>query len=155
MTARGRIISVLLLFSAVGLLVTLPGSSGHSQQSDPDIRVTVVLHQEQNMTVEEIRATFEQNGFHEAFPPEDAVVESWQGVLDLGHVITLRLPAHRVPEVERAIDEREWGKIKPEVHASYDYRPLWLDGGGELDPGAPSRAGRTRSTHSTRMLIAP
>lgn len=152
MTIKGRIASLFLLCLGVGLLVTLPGSSGHGQQTDDDIRVTIVLKQDRDMTVEEMHATFEKNGFHDAFPPKDAVVESWQGVLDLGHVITLRLPAHRVPEVERSIDEREWGKITPEVHASYDYAPLWRDNGGDLNRRSPRRS---RGSYSTRMLIAP
>jgi hypothetical protein len=154
MLARTRNPSLLIVCLAVAcVIVTLPGAIGQSQESEAGVLLTVVLHQEDDLTVEQMRSTFEKNDFQAVFPPRGARVESWHGVLGLGHVITLRLPAHQIPEVRQDIEEREWGDIRPRLYTSYDYRQLWREDGGRLGD-QPSRSSRTNIARQ-RLLIAP
>lgn len=144
---------LLICLCVVCVAVTLPGAIGQSQEAEDRVLLTVVLHQEDDLTVEQMRSVFKENRFQAVFPPAGARVESWHGVLGLGHVITLRLAAHQIPEVRHEIEQREWGDISPRLYTSYDYRRLWDDSGGRLGD-QPSRSGR-KNMAQRRLLIAP
>ena len=41
----------------------------------------------------------------------------------IGQVVTLRVPAERLREVNRAIEKTAWGGYRTEFYPTYDYRP--------------------------------
>jgi len=80
-----RIGSLLLLLFALSLRAQEPGSDGK-------IMLTVILRHDQSQTVDEINAHLEKTGFRKNFPPEGVEILSYNIVMGVGHIITLRLP---------------------------------------------------------------
>jgi len=46
-------------------------------------------------------------------------------MMGIGHVVTLRVPAERLREVNLAIEQSAWGAFRTEFYATYDYRAAW------------------------------
>lgn len=59
----------------------------------------------------EINERLKQNGYFQKFPPEGIEVVSWYIVMGIGQVVTLRVPAERQREVNRAVEETRVGRL--------------------------------------------
>jgi len=46
-------------------------------------------------------------------------------MMGIGQVVTLRVPAERLREVNLAIENTAWGPFRTEFYATYDYKPVW------------------------------
>lgn len=77
------------------------------------------------MTLEEINEHLEETGFWEEFPPKGIEVVSWHVVMGIGQVVVLRVPAHRLRDVNLAIERCAWGAFSTEFYPTYDFRPVW------------------------------
>ena len=86
--------------------------------------LSVVLKHDQSKTVGVIGAQLRDQGFPDAFPPDGVEVVSWVVMMGLGQVVTLRFPAHRLREVNRAIEGTAWGAFRTEIYATYDFLPI-------------------------------
>jgi hypothetical protein len=62
-------------------------------------------------------------------------VVSWYEMMGIGLVVTLRVPAERLREVNRAIEQTAWGGYRTEFYPSYDYKAI----GEELHAKAQSQ----------------
>jgi hypothetical protein len=49
-------------------------------------------------------------------------VVSWYVMMGIGQVVTLRVPAERLRDVNRAIEQTAWGIYSTEFYATYDYK---------------------------------
>ena len=49
---------------------------------------------------------------------------SWYVMMGIGQVVTLRVPADRLREVNRVVEESAWGGYRTEFYPTYDYRVL-------------------------------
>ena len=104
----------------------------HSPQAKPatpqttngSFLLTVVLRHDQSKTLGEINERLKQNGYFQKFPPEGIEVVSWYIVMGIGQVVTLRVPAERLREVNRAIEETAWGGYRTEFYPTYDYKAV-------------------------------
>jgi hypothetical protein len=47
-------------------------------------------------------------------------VVSWYVMLGIGQVVTLRVPAERLREVHRVLEETAWGGYRTEFYPTYD-----------------------------------
>jgi hypothetical protein len=56
-------------------------------------------------------------------------------MMDIGQVVTLRFPAERLCEVNRAVEQTAWGGFRTEFYPTYDYEPAALEERG-LPPHA-------------------
>jgi hypothetical protein len=45
-------------------------------------------------------------------------------MMGLGNVVTLRVPAERLREVNVSIEQYAWGPFRTEVYATYDFKPI-------------------------------
>ncbi len=52
---------------------------------------------------------------------------SWYVMMGIGQVVTLRVPAARLREVNLAIENSAWGVFQTEFYATYDYQPIWKE----------------------------
>jgi hypothetical protein len=96
--------------------------------SDADsILLTVMLKHDQSRPLSEINAQLEATGFWRKFPPAGIEVVSWYVMMGIGQVVTLRVPASRLREVNLAIEQSAWGGFRTEFYATYDFRPVWED----------------------------
>ena len=93
--------------------------------STPDnaVMITVFLKHDQSRPVSELNAQLEKQGYYKAFPPQGVEVVSWYVMMGIGQVVTLRLPASRLREVNRIIETSAWGAYHTEFYPTYDYKP--------------------------------
>ena len=85
--------------------------------------LTVFFRHDESMPLDEINARLKKQNFYESFPPPGVEVLSWQVLMGVGQVVTLRFPAERLREVNRAIEKTAWGGYRTEFYPTYDYRP--------------------------------
>ncbi len=50
---------------------------------------------------------------------------SWYVMMGIGQVVTLKVPAHRLREVNLAIEQSAWGAFDTEFYPTYDFRAVW------------------------------
>src|ERR1700761_1516094 len=62
---------------------------------DNAVMLTVFMKHDQSRPLAELNAQLEKQGFYKAFPPDGVEVVSWNIVMGIGQVVTLRLPASR------------------------------------------------------------
>jgi hypothetical protein len=74
----------------------------------------------------ELNAQLEKQGYYKAFPPPGIEVVSWYVMMGIGQVVTLRLPASRLREVNRILENTAWGSYHTEFYPTYDYRAVGL-----------------------------
>jgi hypothetical protein len=86
--------------------------------------LTVFLRHDQSKTLPEINDRLKQNGYYAKFPPEGIEVVSWYVMMGIGQVVTLRVPAERLREVNRALEETAWGGYRTEFYPTYDYKAV-------------------------------
>ena len=67
-----------------------------------------------------------RQGFYKAFPPPGVEVVSWYVMMGVGQVVTLRLPASRLREVNRIFEDTAWGAYRTEFYPTYDYKAVGL-----------------------------
>ena len=94
--------------------------------ADNTIMLTIFLKHDQSRPLAEINAQLEKQGFYKSFPPEGVEIVSWYVMMGIGQVVTLRLPASRLREVNRAIETSAWGSYHTEFYPTYDYRPTGI-----------------------------
>ena len=70
--------------------------------------------------------TAEQQGFFKAFPPPGVQVVSWYVMMGIGQVVTLRVPADKLRDVNRAIENTAWGGYRTEFYPTYDYKAIGI-----------------------------
>jgi hypothetical protein len=93
--------------------------------ADNEILLTVFLKHQQDKNLGEINAKLEATGFWKQFPPQGIEVESWYVMMGIGQVVTLRVPASRLREVNLTLEKFAWGAFNTEFYATYDFRPVW------------------------------
>ena len=71
---------------------------------DNAVMITVFLKHDQSRPLSELNAQLEKQGYYKAFPPAGVEVVSWYIVMGIGQVVTLRLPASRLREVNRVLE---------------------------------------------------
>ena len=67
-------------------------------------------------------AQLQRQGYYKAFPPDGVEVVSWYVMMGIGQVVTLRLPASRLREVNRILENTAWGSYRTEFYPTYDYK---------------------------------
>lgn len=95
--------------------------------ADERMVLTVVLRHDQSRPVGKSQDQLTEQGYYDKFPPEGIEVASWYVMMGLGQVVTLRFPAHRLREVNRAIEGTAWGAFRTEIYATYDFRAVARD----------------------------
>ena len=88
--------------------------------------LTVFFKHDQSRPLSELNAQLERQGFYKAFPPAGVEVASWYVMMGIGQVVTLRLPASRLREVNRILENTAWGSYRTEFYPTYDYKPTGL-----------------------------
>ena len=133
--ARG-IISLMGIAALAGVLALSSGAGAQTAAApagnavptpDNAILLTVFLKHDQSRPLSELNAQLEKQGFHKAFPPPGIEVVSWYIVMGIGQVITLRLPASRLREVNRVLEDTAWGSYRTEFYPTYDYKAIGIE----------------------------
>jgi len=91
---------------------------------DDTMMLTIFLKHDQTKRLEEINRKLDESEFWTTFPPEGVEVVSWNVVMGIGQVVTLRFPAGKLRAVNRAIETTAWGAFQSEFYATYDFAPI-------------------------------
>lgn len=89
--------------------IAAPPTGAAVATPDNAILLTVFLRHDQSRPLDVLNAQLKKQGFYKAFPPSGVEVLSWYVTMGIGQVITLRLPASRIREVNRVLEDTAWG----------------------------------------------
>ena len=94
------------------------------QPASAGFLLTIFLKHDQSKPLAEINQELEANDYFKKFPPPGIEIVSWYVMMGIGQVVTLRVPAERLREVNRAIEESAWGAFRTEFYPTYDFKPI-------------------------------
>src|SRR5690349_20517602 len=125
--ARAALVAALLFGGSAAAQIT-PSAPTDAAAPTPDnaVMLTVFLKHDQSRPLGELNAQLEKQGFYKAFPPEGIEVVSWYVMMGVGQVVTLRLPASRLREVNRIFETMAWGAYRTEFYPTYDYKAIGI-----------------------------
>ncbi|SAK70363.1 hypothetical protein AWB79_03792 [Caballeronia hypogeia] len=89
---------------------------------DGTLLLTIFLKHDESKTLPQINQQLKEQGYFKQFPPPGIEVVSWYVMMGIGQVVTLRVPADRLREVNRAIESTAWGGYRTEFYPTYDYK---------------------------------
>ncbi|WP_454873675.1 hypothetical protein [Paraburkholderia xenovorans] len=89
---------------------------------DDTFLLTIFLRHDESRPLPKINDQLRAQGFFKTFPPPGIEVVSWYVMMGIGQVVTLRVPASRLREVNRAIETTAWGGYRTEFYPTYDYK---------------------------------
>jgi hypothetical protein len=112
--------------SAMAQTATAPPPGSATPTPDNAVLLTIFLRHDQSRPLSELNAQLARQGFYKAFPPPGVEVVSWYVAMGIGQVVTLRLPASRLREVNRVLEDTAWGVYRTEFYPTYDYKPVGL-----------------------------
>jgi hypothetical protein len=110
--------------AALALLLLAPVAARAQEAKDDTILLTIFLRHDQSKPLDQINAQLRQQGYYKKFPPPGIEVVSWYVMMGIGQVVTLKVPASRLREVNRAIEQRAWGAYRTEFYPTYDYKAV-------------------------------
>src|ERR1700731_3523368 len=117
---------VLAFNSAAHAQTAAPPAENATPTPDNAVMLTVFFKHDQSRPLSELNAQLDRQGFYKAFPPAGVEVVSWYVMMGIGQVVTLRLPASRLREVNRILENTAWGSYRTEFYPTYDYKPTGL-----------------------------
>ena len=94
--------------------------------ADNAVMLTIFLKHDQSRPLSELNAQLDRQGYYKAFPPAGVEVVSWYVMMGIGQVVTLRLPAWRLREVNRIFENTAWGSYRTEFYPTYDYKAIGI-----------------------------
>src|ERR1700739_636119 len=122
---NGSIVGMFLSIGSAGAQQAPSASPIPNAESDKgSILLTVFLRHDQSKPLDQINAELRQQGYYKAFPPAGREVVSWYVMMGIGQVITLRVPAERLREVNVALEKTAWGGYRTEFYPTYDYKAI-------------------------------
>jgi hypothetical protein len=114
-----------LAFNSGAIAQTAPAENA-PPTPDNAVMITIFLKHDQSRPLSDLNAQLDKQGFYKAFPPAGIEVVSWYVMMGIGQVVTLRLPASRLREVNRIIENSAWGSYRTEFYPTYDYKAIGI-----------------------------
>jgi hypothetical protein len=111
---------------AIAQNVSAPAVGSAAATPDNAVLLTIFLKHDQSRPLADLNAQLAKQGFYKAFPPQGVEVVSWYVAMGIGQVITVRLPAARLREVNRVLEDTAWGAYRTEFYPTYDYKAVGL-----------------------------
>ncbi|XPF95446.1 hypothetical protein ACM9HF_05370 [Colwellia sp. RE-S-Sl-9] len=118
------------LFMFFILVVTSFTSLAEPEVDKPpkdSILLTVFLKHDHSKNLDEIQEILKEQGFFDKFPPKGVSVVSWYVMMGIGQVVTLEVPAHKLNEVNLAIERSAWKAFTTEFYPTYNLYPIYKD----------------------------
>ncbi|GGF25860.1 hypothetical protein GCM10011611_34880 [Aliidongia dinghuensis] len=111
---------------AAAQTVAAPPAGTAPPTADNAVLLTIFLKHDQSRPLGELNAQLARQGFYKAFPPPGMEVVSWTVAMGIGQVVVLRLPASRIREVNRVLEDTAWGVYRTEFYPTYDYKAVGM-----------------------------
>src|SRR6516164_9655758 len=103
-------------------LIAVPARAQQPSAPQDSFLLTIFLKHDQSKTLDQINEQLKRQDYLKKFPPEGIEVVSWYIMIGIGQVVTLRVPAARLREVNRAVEQSAWGAYRTEFYPTYDYK---------------------------------
>lgn len=87
--------------------------------------ITIFFKHNQSKNLDEIQSHLRESGFWREFPPEGIEIVSWYVMMGIGHVVTIKVPASRLREVNIVIEKRAWKAFTTEFYPTYNFLPFY------------------------------
>lgn len=93
---------------------------------DPEdsILLTIFLRHDQSKNLEGIQRHLADKEWWDRFPPKGCEIVTWNVVMGIGQIVTLRLPARLLNVVNVEIERSAWGAFTTEFYPTYDFVPV-------------------------------
>lgn len=89
-----------------------------------ELMLTVFLRHDQSQHLVQIQDQLDEREWWTGFPPEGVEIMSWVVAMGLGQIVTLRMPASMLNQVNVEIERRAWGVFTTEFYPTYDFVPV-------------------------------
>jgi hypothetical protein len=122
--AAAMLAGVLAFHSGAGAQTAAAPAENAAPTPDNAVMLTIFLKHDQSRPLSELNAQLDKQGYYKAFPPAGVEVVSWYVMMGIGQVVTLRLPASRLREVNRILENTAWGSYRTEFYPTYDYKAI-------------------------------
>lgn len=86
--------------------------------------LTIFLKHDQTKRLEELNEKLDASEFWTTFPPKGVEIVSWNVMMGIGQVVTLKFPAEKLRDINRAIETTAWGVFQTEFYPTYDFLPI-------------------------------
>jgi hypothetical protein len=93
-------------------------------ESGETILLTIFLKHDQSKNMDEIQGRLAAAAWWERFPPQGVEIVSWNVVMGIGQIVTLRLPPRLLNLVNIEIERCAWGVFSTEFFPTYDFLPV-------------------------------
>ena len=134
-----RIIKAMVVLSICFLLFFKPivsqGQTDTLSTPSDSIMITIMMKHHQDKNIEELREIRTKNGFLENFPPASARVINWYVMMGIGQVVTLKIPASELRNLNIAVEKSVWGAFSTEFYPTYDLYPVIKEAKDKLKVG--------------------
>ena len=112
------------MFNSNTVAQTVSLAPAATPTNDNAVMLTIFFKHDETRPLSELNAQLEKQGFYNAFPPDGVEVVSWCVMMGVGQVVTSRLLASRLREVNRIIEHSDWGARHTEFYPTYDYKAI-------------------------------
>lgn len=89
------------------------------------IMVTVVMRHIQENPVDTIQTRIMRQRFYEKIEKVHAKILSWNVVMGIGQIITLKFEPQYIREINLVFESGAWGGFKTEFYPTYDFMPIY------------------------------
>lgn len=86
--------------------------------------LTVFLRHDQSNTLDVVQTKLKDAEWWDRFPPAGVEIVSWTVAMGFGQIVTLRLPASKLAEVNVELERSAWGVFRTECYPAYDFVPV-------------------------------
>ncbi|MDN3690080.1 hypothetical protein [Cyclobacterium jeungdonense] len=104
-----------------------PGQTPENDAASDSLMITIFMKHHQDKNIEELREIRNNNGFLEQFPPPSARVIQWFVMMGIGQVVTVKIPASELRNLNIAVEKSVWGAFSTEFYPTYDLYPHILE----------------------------
>lgn len=92
--------------------------------SDETMLLTVFLRHDQSNNLDAVQTKLRDAEWWDRFPPAGVEIVSWTVAMGFGQIVTLRLPASKLAEVNVELERSAWGVFRTECYPAYDFIPV-------------------------------
>lgn len=103
------------------------GQTPETEVASDSLMITIFMKHHQDKNIEELREIRNNNGFLEQFPPPSARVIQWFVMMGIGQVVTVKIPASELRNLNIAVEKSVWGAFSTEFYPTYDLYPHILE----------------------------
>jgi hypothetical protein len=116
-----------IFFLVLLLCLVSARTIAQSKAAGDSVMITIFLKHQQDKNLDSLQVIQKKNKFGNLFPPKGARIVSWYVMMGVGQVVTVKIAASQLRDLNTAIEKGAWGAFDTEFYPTYDYLPLWKD----------------------------